>query len=70
MKLTKICGIPVRIVYRKGNNTSEIHPREGELLPWQRRIIAGWMEYRGYSVPGLSWSYVPVQGDITRVSIL
>ena len=70
MKLTKICGIPVRIVYRRGNNTSEIHPREGELLPWQRRIIAGWMEYRGHHVEGLSWSYVPVRGDITRVSIL
>jgi hypothetical protein len=70
MRLTKICGIPVRIIYRRGNNTSEIHPREGELLPWQRRVIAGWMEHQGHHVQGLAWSYVPVQGDITRAFTL
>ena len=64
MRLSKICGIPVRLIYRRESGITEIHPRGSDLLPYQRRLIAGWMEHRGYRVEGLQWSYVPVQGPV------
>lgn len=63
MKLRQICGIPVRIIYRPARNETEIHPRSGELLPYQRKIIAAWLDSKGFPCAGLQWSYVPVRGN-------
>ena len=70
VRLSQVCGIPVRMIYRPMTNQTELFRRDNhEFLPYQKRIIAGWLEYRGYRVVGQQWSYIPVQGYIDPVTL-
>ena len=66
MKLTEICGIPVRLQFQHRLNQTLIFSRcDSSLTATQKQLINDYLIAQGHVVLGQQWSYLPVRGTVT-----
>jgi hypothetical protein len=66
MKLTEICGIPVRLQFHpRVNQTLIFSRRSDKFTVTQKQLINDYLSSLGHEVLGQQWSYLPVRGTVT-----